>query len=78
MISPVRGFHSIVCCRILLNLRRAASPGAGSTTVKTISLTFATAPGQETNQVETLQLEARGARSDDGDSHRQADVERGS
>ena len=37
-----------------------------------ISFQFAIAPGQETNQVERIQLEARGARNDEEDSRQQA------
>jgi len=78
MISPVRALHGIICCRILLNLRQAALSKPGSTAVASVSLAFATAPGQETNQTETTRLEARSVWSDEGDSRRQADVERGS
>jgi len=70
MVGSVRVIHSIVCCRILLNLRRAASPKGGSVTARTISLAFATAPEPERNQVDTIQLDSAvyGVRSDEDDS----------
>jgi len=57
MSAPVRVVHSIISCRILLNLRRAASPRDGSTVIRSTSLAFATAPESETNQADTMRLE---------------------
>ena len=64
MSAPIRVVHSIVSCRILLNLRRAASPRDGSTAIRSISLTFAPAPEPETNLVDTIRLEVRGGEED--------------
>lgn len=58
--------HSIVCCRIILNLRQAASHRNDSTTVPA-GLVFATSPGQQTDQADTMQLEAFGVRSGEED-----------
>jgi len=58
MFLVVRVAHSILCCRILLNIRRAASKGCDPTIEEGITnLVFATAPGQGTNQAETIRLE---------------------
>jgi len=73
MVAFSRVIHSIVCCRILLNLRQAATRRGPSTILGSISFQFAIAPGQETNQVERIQLEARGVRNDEEDSRQQAD-----
>jgi len=73
MITFSRVVHSIVCCRILLNLRQAATPRGPSTILESISLQFATPPEQETNQVETIQLETYGARGDGRNSLQQVD-----
>jgi len=73
MVGFSRVVHSIVCCRILLNLRQAAIPRGPSTILESISLQFAVAPEQETNQVETIQLEARGMRDDEENYRQQAD-----
>jgi len=62
-----------VCCRILLNLRQAATPRGPSTVLESISLQFAIAPEEETNQVEAIQLETYGARDDEEISRQQAD-----
>jgi hypothetical protein len=70
--ASIRVVHSIVCCRILLNLRRAVTRRDGSTEVSHI-IVFATAPGPQTNQAETILYEAYGTRSDEEDPHRQAD-----
>jgi len=64
MSAPVRVAHSIFCCRILLNLRRAASPKDGSIVIRTISLSFATPPEPETNQADTTRLEVRSGEED--------------
>jgi len=68
MTASVRVVHSIVCCRILLNIRRAASLRDGSTVTGSTGLVFATAPGPERNQVDTIQLEMCGVRSGEEDS----------
>jgi len=70
MSVPFRVVHSIVCCRILLNLRRAVSlggPPEGSST----SLAFATAHGEQTNSVEVVRLETETSStwSEERDSH---------
>jgi len=69
MAASTRVVHSIVCCRILLNLRHAADRRDSSTEMST-GLAFATTPEQQTNQVET---EGYGARGDGEDPHRQMD-----
>jgi len=73
MVASSRVVHSIVCCRILLNLRKAATPRGPSTILESISLQFAVAPEQEANQVETIQLEARGIWDNEENCHQQAD-----
>ena len=73
MVAFSRVIHSIVCCRILLNLRQAATPRGPSTVLESISLQFAIAPEEETNQVEAIQLETYGARDDEEISRQQAD-----
>ena len=70
MAASTRVLHSIVCCRILLNLRQAASTRSTTTEVST-GLAFATSPIQQTNPAETVQLEAYGV-GDEEDSRRQA------
>lgn len=76
MAASARVVHSIICCRILLNLKRAASPRNTSAEAEvSTGLAFATSPGQQTNQTETIGLETVGTRrqSDEEDSRRQAD-----
>jgi len=68
MVPLSRVVHSIVCCRILLNLRQAASPRGPLTIVRSIGLAFPSAPGQE-----TIQLEMHNARNGEEDFPRQAD-----
>jgi hypothetical protein len=63
--TATRVSHSIICCRILLNLKQAATPENTSTGVST-GLAFRTSPGEQTNQAETVQLEARGSWDDEG------------
>ena len=75
MVASSRVVHSIVCCRILLNLRQAATPRGPLTIIESISLQFAAAPEQETDQAETIQLETRGAQNDEEDSYQRADEE---
>ena len=72
MVAPTRVIHSIICCRILLNLRQAAVWGNGLTGLST-GIVFATAHGQQTNQAETVQLEANATRGDEEDPHLQED-----
>jgi len=72
MVASSRVVHSIVSCRILLNLRQAATPRGSSTVLGSISLQFATPPDQETNQVAAIQLETYGAR-DEENSRQRAD-----
>ena len=57
MISPTRVVHSIVCCRILLNLKQAAAWYSASTELPH-SLVFASPPAQQTSQQGSAQLEA--------------------
>ena len=74
MAASTRVLHSIVCCRILLNLRQAASTRSTETGVST-GLAFATSPGQQTNQADTVQLETYGTGTDEEGPRRRADVE---
>jgi len=71
MAASTRVVHSIVCSRILLNLKRAAGSRNNSTGVST-GLAFATGPEQQTNQVETFPLDTRSTWGDDEDLRRQA------
>jgi len=64
MVAPTRVIHSIICCRILLNLRRAAVCGDGLTEAST-GMVFATVHGQQTNQAETVQFEEYTTRGDE-------------
>lgn len=68
----VRVVPGIICCRILLNLRQAATPRGPSTILKSTILQFATAPEQEMNQAETVQLEIYSVRNKENSRH-QAD-----
>jgi len=63
--GSIRVAHSIVCCRIILNLRQAATTGSTSTTAVSTDLMFATSPRQPTNQGETMQLEVCGLWDDE-------------
>jgi len=65
--ASIRVAHSIVCCRIILNLRQAASPGGTLVTTVASGLMFVNPPGQQTDQTETMQLEACGSRKDEED-----------
>lgn len=69
MAASTRVIHSIVCCRILLNLRRAAERRDSSTEMST-RLAFATTPEQQTGQAETIGLEGYGG---EDDPHQQVD-----
>jgi len=71
MVALSRVVHSIVCCRILLNLRQAGTPRGASTILESINLQFATLPERETDRGEVIQLEAHDTRNDGGDSRRQ-------
>ena len=75
MAASTRVLHSIVCCRILLNLRQAAGR-RGSVPEMSTGLAFATAPGQQTNHAETIRLETYGTRSDEENSRWEADASR--
>ena len=58
MTSATRICHSITCCRILLNLKQAATPKGYSTTVSK-DIDFVIPPGEgQSDQAETLPLEA--------------------
>ena len=56
----IRVVHGIVCSRIILNLRQAASSGNAFPTLST-GLVFA----QLANQADTVPLETGGARDDE-------------
>jgi len=57
--SSTRVAHSIICCRILLNLKQAVTPRGTLTEVST-GLAFADSVGRQTNQPETILLETCG------------------
>jgi len=79
MFAFSRVVHSIVCCRILLNLRRAASPRDGLAVIRTTGLVFAAAPEPETNQADTAQLGGYDVGScEEGSHHKVFVVERSS
>jgi hypothetical protein len=64
--ASARVLHSIVCCRILLNLKEAVTPGNTLTEVST-GLAFASSVGQQTGRPETIQLDgAHDTRTEDG------------
>jgi len=69
----LRVTYCILCCRILLNIKGAASRAWDPTIDGLISHAFAATPGQGTNQAETIQLEICGAGSVEGDSCRHED-----
>jgi len=75
LVAFSRVVHGIVCCRILLNLRQAATPRGSSTILKSIGLQFAVAPGQGASLAETIQLETFAVRDDGESSCQQADGE---
>ena len=66
----IRVVHGIVCSRIILNLRQAASPGNASPTLST-GLIFA----QLANQADTVPLETGGTRDDNEDLKRNRNIE---
>ncbi|KAF9792916.1 hypothetical protein BJ322DRAFT_85190 [Thelephora terrestris] len=53
--TATRVFHSIICCRILLNIKQAAMPTNGTTAISA-GMSFATPPGEQTSQGETIQM----------------------
>jgi len=65
MWGPFRAIHSIICCRVVLNLRQVVTP-QGPSEGTTLSV-FVAAPGGRTEGVETIQLDVYGARSDSED-----------
>jgi len=75
MFAFSRVVHSIVCCRIILNLRRAASPRDGLAVIGSTGLVFAAAPEPETNQADTIQLEGYDVGSSEDSHHQDCVVE---
>ena len=73
MASLTRVAHSIVCCRILLNLKQAASWGSDLPDVPTRSIEFAVPPRQQTDQTEMSRLEASNTQNDEEGRHLEAD-----
>lgn len=56
--TSIRTAHSIVCCRMLLNLRQAVHPEGTSTHAPELSgLVFATYPENRTDQPDTIQVD---------------------
>lgn len=55
--ASTRVMHSIISCRILLNLKEATAPEGGSLAEVSTGLAFAHSIGQQTNQPETIRLE---------------------
>ena len=51
--ATTRVMHSIICCRVLLNLREAVKPDDTSAEV-IASLAFVSPIGQQTNQLQTI------------------------
>jgi len=68
LVAFSRVVHSIVCCRILLNLRQAATPRGSSTVLKSISLQFEVTPEQGTSLAEAIRLDTFVVR-DDGENY---------
>ena len=68
-----RVVHSIVCCRILLNLKQAADWRNDLPDVPASGIVFAAGPRQQTNQTEMSRLEAAGTRSDEEGHRLEAD-----
>jgi len=64
MVASARVVHSIICCRILLNIRRAAASRYTPITLSA-GMTFASAPAQQTNQAETIHLGLYSMQSDE-------------
>ena len=65
MVMFTRTMHSIVGCRILLNIRGVAERRGDLPEVPASSIVFAAAPRQQTSQTEISRLEASGTRSDE-------------
>ena len=61
--------NSIICCRILQNLRQAAEWRGDLPDIQASGIVFAATPGRQTNQTEMSRLEVSGTRSDD-EGHR--------
>ena len=59
----VRAVHGIVCSRIILNLRQAASSGDASPTLST-GLIFAASPWLRTNPADTVSVEMGSTHND--------------
>jgi len=64
MAASTRVIHSIVCCRILLNLKQAAKPKDTSVKV-TSDLVFGALPGQQTSELGTVLSGARSTQIDE-------------
>ena len=59
MVSFIRVIHSIICCRILLNLKRATSlPMMTSVEAPIDGLAFAVSPGLQLRESVTVPFEA--------------------
>lgn len=67
MAASTRVIHSIVCCRILLNLKQAAKPKDTSAKV-TSDLVFGAPPDQQTSELETVLSGVRSTQIDE-ESH---------
>ena len=68
-----RVVHSIVCCRILLNLKQAAEWRGDLPDVPASGIVFAAAPKQQTNQTDMSRFETFGTRSGEEGHRLQAD-----
>jgi len=74
IMSPVvRAVHSVLCCRILLNIKQAASKAYILPSERPTSIEFATPPRQGTNQAETIRLEVYDRPSTEEDFFRHED-----
>jgi len=66
MTPATRTSHSIICCRILLNLKQAIAPkDIGHSTTESRGMDFALPPGEQSSQTEAFQLETRDTRDDE-------------
>ena len=68
-----RVVHSIVCCRILLNLKQAAEWRGDMPDVPASGIVFAAGPRQQTNQTEMSRFDVSGIRSGEEGDRLQAD-----
>ena len=68
----VRVVHGIICSRIILDLRQAASPGDTFLTVST-GLIFAAPPWQRTNPTDMVLFETGGAQNENENFQGQTD-----